>query len=357
MDNRIPLPGPGVPDEGAAEGRYGTLYWKKNKYDYTMSYDSPDDNIADLRAQYPNGLHFIVGDIHGEVKTLKLLMEKIGFDPTKDHVYFLGDYNGGGNVTALMRYLSNYYSPDSAVPGFHMIRGNHERELGPVYALQNLPDVFVIREKHMDYYLAHAGMIRSVFDLIGEDMEKDPSKKVFSYGLTDESVAFDAPLRQMIWSRHGLYSQRAHWSKWPRNETLTARRACIIHGHSPYSFFMRQQYFSYGEQTLFWKRQHVFFSESLQSFNIDANVKGRYENGETYRGLACVCLEALETVAANTDGKLTCEGILNTQNAVFAVPYAPGWDAEDQGDPNRILSAAPEMKRIGANENGEPYFI
>ena len=45
-----------------------------------------DNNIKDLRMQFPDGLHFVVGDVHGQVSTLKKLMGKIEFNPYLDHV-------------------------------------------------------------------------------------------------------------------------------------------------------------------------------------------------------------------------------------------------------------------------------
>ncbi len=354
--------------EGALTGAYGTLYYTRNQRSFTLSYDSPDDNISALRERYPAGLRFVVGDTHGETKTLMDLMAKIRFDPAKDHVYFVGDYNAGGNVYTLLRYMSNCYQPDPEKPGFHMIRGNHERELSPVFTLENLPDLYVIRGTYLNFYLAHAGMVESAFRLIGADLDAHPEQRVFQYGLSDRSVVYNAPLRQLTWSMRGLYSQHSRYApprggtprfpdmgRWPETAALKQRHACIIHGHSPFSFFCRPGYYSYGGRILFYTRQHVFFSEALQSFNIDSDVKGRCENGQTYRGLACVCLEVLEEIAAE-NGALTLEGVCNAPNAVFAVPQVSTWGTDPPGDIHRILNAAPQMRRITLDENDRPCF-
>ena len=142
-----------------------------------------DHNIEELRRVYPDGLHFAVGDTHCQYPTLNALMDKIQFDAVKDRIYFLGDYNGGGNPTELLKYLSIYYQTDHTQPGFHMIRGNHERECSPFYTLQNLPDIIVLKMKAMTYYMAHAGMIRSVFDLINADIASRPGETVYAYRL------------------------------------------------------------------------------------------------------------------------------------------------------------------------------
>ena len=315
-----------------------------------------DNNISELREQYADGLHFVVGDIHGEWKTLEALMDKICFDPAKDHVYFVGDYNMGGDVQKLLTYISGYYQEDHDLPGFHLIRGNHERELGPYYPLENMPDIIVVRREQMNYYIAHAGMLAIVYDLINSDLREHPDQMTFAYRLADNTVCFDAPFRQIIWSRRGLYSQRSRWHNWPAEPVLKRDHSCIIHGHTPYCFFMGKDYFSYGEQCLFWSDQHIFFSEDLQSFDIDSNIKGLFKNGENYRGIACLCLEVLEEVAAANGRSLTVDGMADSQNGVFSAGYIPGWSFTVDGDIQRVLSAAPKMKTITMDEKRMPVF-
>ncbi len=316
-----------------------------------------DQNIGELRALYPNGLHFVVGDTHGEAATLKVLMQKIKFDPDKDHVYFVGDYNEGGNVLALLDYLGEYYQADYNCSGFHLIRGNHERELGPVYTLENLPDIIVIKGKYKNYYIVHAGMITSVFDLINTDMEKNPHQNIFAYRLDDICVQYDAPLRQIIWSRRGLYSQNSYWRNWPSESKLQLHKACIIHGHSPYCFFKHENSFSYGDQNLFWQQQHIFFSEDLQSFNIDSNVKGRFVNGESYRGLSCVCLEIIEEIASQNNGKLTTNAVKNAPNFVFAADYVFNGYGVNNEHIRNITESRPGVKRITLDEKHFPVIV
>ena len=285
-----------------------------------------DNNIDELREKYPDGLSFVVGDTHGEIETLKALIDKIKFNPEKDHVYFVGDYDDGGNAKALLAYISRYYQADCSCPGFHLIRGNHERELCPIYPLHNLPDVIVVRRNAMNYYIAHAGMVSAGFEIINDDISKNPDKNVFAYRLDSASTAKNAPLRQITWSYYGLYSQKLHWHIWPSEEDLHRNKACIIHGHSPYCYFKEEDRFTYGDVNLFWQNQHIWFSEDLQSFNIDSNVKGRFKNGESYRGLACVCLEVLEEIASRNNGKLTVDSIRRGTNGVFSAEYRRCYD-------------------------------
>ncbi len=317
-----------------------------------------DNNIDSIRQRHPEGLHFVVGDTHGEKETLKALMSKISFDSTKDHVYFVGDYNEGGFPEELLKYMALYYQEDYDKPGFHMIRGNHERELHPLYALPNLPDVIVLRGAFLNFYIVHAGMVSLAYEAINEDMNSHPEKKVYAYSLEEYCTGYDAPLRQLTWSRHGLYSQNSHWLKhrWPTTEELHKNHACVIHGHSPYCFFVNNNS-SYGDKNLFWEKQHVWFSEDLCSYNVDSNIKGRYANGEMYRGLSCICLEVCDTIASQNRGMLTIEGICGAENGVFSAALCPGMSVEKEGDIYKILNAKPEMKTITVDPSGKIWMF
>lgn len=315
-----------------------------------------DENIESLRQKFGEELHWVIGDTHGEVRTLQALMQKIKFNPEKDRVYFVGDYNRGGDPDKLLKSISQFYQQDHAAPGFHLIRGNHERELAPMYPLENMPDIFVLRGKIMNFFIAHAGMISSAFELICKDMAASPDERYFAYGLDDRCAGYDAPLRQITWSMRGLYSQRSHWKNWPDECALYHNKACIIHGHTPYSFFSEEINSFYGDQSLFWADQHIWFSEDLQSFDIDSNIKGRHWNGETYRGLSCLCLEAIEDIAASNDDRLTIEAITNADNFVFSAAYIPGFGLTSTGDISRLLNARPEMKFFRLDENLQPFI-
>lgn len=316
-----------------------------------------DDNIEDLRRRFPNGLHFVVGDVHGQAATLSNLMDKIHFNPDLDHVFFVGDYNAGGHIWSLMSYMSEYYQADYDKPGFHMIRGNHERELWPIYELSNLPDLIVVRGKHLNFYIAHAGMVSSAFDLINKDMSCEPDRRVFAYRLEDNTCCMDGPLRQLVWSRKGLYSQRSHWHTWPSEEKLVRNNACIIHGHSPYCYFKKEDRYTYGYDNLFWANQHVWFCGELRSFNIDSNIKGRYKNGESYRGLSCICMEVYDELAATRNGLLTTDMLLEAENGIFGVSIDHSWWTGDNRAPDTILNAVPEMKTIKLDSDGVSLVI
>lgn len=56
----------------------------------------------------------------------------------------------------------------------------------------------------MNYYLAHAGMVDKAFDLINKDIQST-DKPVYAYALDETVAGYDATLRQVVWSRNGLY--------------------------------------------------------------------------------------------------------------------------------------------------------
>ena len=316
-----------------------------------------DDNIAELRRRYPDGLHFVVGDLHGETATLIRLMRKICFNPDLDHVYFLGDYNGGGSVRALLNYMARYYQPDYDAPGFHMIRGNHERELFPVYALENLPDVIVVRRARLNFYLAHAGMVSGAFDLINRDIDRHPGQRIFAYRLENNTCCYDAPLRQLVWSLRGLYSQHSRRHVWPAEDALIGRSACVVHGHTPYCFLKKEDRYGYGDDNLFWEKQHVWFCRELRSFDIDSNIKGCFANGESYRGLSCLCMEVYDELAQSHDGLLTTQALREAENGIFGVEIEYSHNDRADGSPDAILKARPAMKTIALDTEGRPVIV
>ena len=316
-----------------------------------------NNDIVTLRTQHPNGLHFVVGDTHGEWKTLQRLIEMIRFDPDKDHVFFVGDYNEGGDVRALLTYISNYYQADYSKPGFHLIRGNHERELLPMYPLENLPDIIVLRKESLTYYITHAGMITSVFDALNQDIANSPNEEIFAYRFADSTVCDHAPFRRVIWSYGRQFTQQTRGEIWPTEENLHRNHACIIHGHAPYCFFVKStDDCTYGEKNLFWAHHHIIFSEDLHSFNIDSDAKGRRKNGHNYRGIACVCLEVLEECASKNGRHLSVDSLYTASNVVFSAELEPCWGTTADGDTNRILQASPEMKTISADEDQNPVI-
>jgi hypothetical protein len=195
-------------------------------------------------------------------------------------------------------------------------------------------------------------MVTKAFILINADMARNPKERVYAYRMSPRTTEDYAPLRQVMWSKYGLYSQRIGKPLWPSQKSLIQNNACIIHGHSPYCYFKEKDRFTYGDDNLFFEKQHIWFSEDLQSFNIDSNVKGRMINTETYRGLTCVCLEALDEIAGGSETGITVNGIRSGANFVFSAPLQLGYSKVSGGDISRITTARPKMKTLELDENG-----
>lgn len=69
-----------------------------------------------------NGNDFICADIHGHFSLLEFELTRVGFDPSKDRLFSLGDLIDRGDESAeFMNWLEN--------PWFFAIQGNHERML------------------------------------------------------------------------------------------------------------------------------------------------------------------------------------------------------------------------------------
>jgi serine/threonine protein phosphatase 1 len=70
------------------------------------------------------GTRWVIGDIHGCVKTLKTLIKKIKYNPSIDSLYFTGDYiDRGPNSKEVIDYIRNLQSQSIKV--FPLL-GNHE---------------------------------------------------------------------------------------------------------------------------------------------------------------------------------------------------------------------------------------
>ena len=70
---------------------------------------------------------FIIGDIHGCLDMLKMLMDKIAWSPDRDRLIFLGDYiDRGDNPKGVVDYIMGLMEQSSLV---ECLKGNHEAML------------------------------------------------------------------------------------------------------------------------------------------------------------------------------------------------------------------------------------
>lgn len=66
------------------------------------------------------GTDYVVGDIHGCFSLLRAKLDEIGFDPTKDRLFSVGDLvDRGTESDKVLEWLSKHW--------FHAVCGNHEQ--------------------------------------------------------------------------------------------------------------------------------------------------------------------------------------------------------------------------------------
>ena len=65
---------------------------------------------------------YIIGDIHGEIKQLKIIIDKINYDPAQDKLIFVGDYvDRGADSYQVYKYIKELDNGKNI-----FLRGNHE---------------------------------------------------------------------------------------------------------------------------------------------------------------------------------------------------------------------------------------
>ena len=65
------------------------------------------------------GTDYAVGDIHGSFTALAAMLERVGFDPSRDRLFSLGDLvNRGPDSARVLEWLDK--------PWFHAVSGNHD---------------------------------------------------------------------------------------------------------------------------------------------------------------------------------------------------------------------------------------
>lgn len=96
--------------------------------------------------QNPEGRLIVIGDVHGDITTLKKLLEQCEFDERVDQAIFVGDLADRGEESmATLKFVLDK-------PHFHIVAGNHEHLLFEyINGQQALP------KDILDYWLKHDG--------------------------------------------------------------------------------------------------------------------------------------------------------------------------------------------------------
>lgn len=98
---------------------------------------------------------FAVGDIHGCYEKLKVLLERIPFDPVRDSFVFLGDYiNRGADTRDVISFLLEFRR---RCPSCTFLLGNHEQALLEYERTGDIECVRILRGMKVEATLASYG--------------------------------------------------------------------------------------------------------------------------------------------------------------------------------------------------------
>lgn len=308
-----------------------------------------DNNIEQLRAKHPDGLHFVVGDLHGSFATLNKLLKKIKYNKEKDQIYFVGDYyyTTDGDVNELINRLNEDFHTDYSKTGFHLIKGNHDEK-----CLPGLPNIIALKMNKHTFYISHAAVYNKVIDIIYTDMKTKPEKSIFAYkfdtnAINSKSNGEAKKCYRMTMSIKGNFNPQIIINNENDDavfiqDTINSKdeTACIIHGHTPYCYLKNDDNEKkYGSKSVFWKKQHIWFSEDMRSFDIDSNVKGKLHGHDAERRLSCICLEVYDELES-----LTIKNIYHGENGVFSVKHESENKSSAQSDKTSDLLS--KIKKI-----------
>lgn len=171
------------------------------------------------------GRRYVVADVHGCVRTLDALLERLG--PTRDdHLFFLGDYVHKGPASgAVLDRLIGLRAEGYAV---HALRGNHDDKALAWAALPRPIARFVLEQVHATDLLDPAGGMVPRYRAFLEDLpyylELDDCFLVhggFDFAAPDPFAATEAMTEIRDF---GYDAERVHHKK-------------IIHGHHPHPLF------------------------------------------------------------------------------------------------------------------------
>ena len=257
-------------------------------------------------------MHYVIGDTHGRYDLVQKMIDSGFFDPSKDSVFFLGDYYKHGKPQLgdnqrLMYLLGKYYCTDISRPGFHLIRGNGEWKSGRMnkvfgnIIISACPDIVALKISGYTVCLSHCGMERHLWEQIGS-IGKYPAE--FFLNTAQNSDIYKAVVDERRQNGDISYLDRPDGTApdyWPDNIDKTI----FIHGHFPaqkdkeYSGNKLYNYIPVPEINSTDSGPFVRYNELRHAMNIDT---GAGQN--TCPRLACVCVESF--IDRLNDKKANC---------------------------------------------------
>jgi len=179
-------------------------------------------NPYTISIPFCHGNRYVIPDVHGCVKTLMALIEKIGLQK-EDQLFLLGDYiDRGPESVAVINYLIDLQQDDYQV---FPIRGNHEHNILMMHQnkMEKLIVKYIYKENTSAFFTSNLDLRKEYFDFFKSlpyFIELEDFFLVHG-GFNFESKRPFENTDEMIQIRN-----------WPYRP-LPAKNKAIIHGHNP----------------------------------------------------------------------------------------------------------------------------
>jgi serine/threonine protein phosphatase 1 len=178
------------------------------------------------------GSDFVVGDVHGCFAKLQAKLDEIGFDPSKDRLFSVGDLVDRGPASdEVLEWL--------AKPWFHAVRGNHEQMA--IDAAAGLFDAGTYIYNGGAWFLGltqpERQLFADAFSALPIAIEVETKDGLIGIVHADCPVADWADMRTALEGRNGeSFAQTCIWSRDRANYKLTTEIKgvkSVIVGHTP----------------------------------------------------------------------------------------------------------------------------
>lgn len=215
---------------------------------------------------------YFVGDIHGSLKAMQSVFEKITLDP-EDTLYFLGDYVDRGDFSKEVLELAMVKDLE---PNIHFLLGNHDKMfIDFVYmgdALQMLNDTKL--SCYRSYFPNKKMYYNNLYDVIEHGTHRYLTKDIRTELLNEKTIQWllNRPIyletESQIIVHAGIDKTLADWKQTPKEDMYWIRPILtipnrtgkdIIMGHTPTSHFM-----STGDE-----QPSVYFAKKTKEIYID----------------------------------------------------------------------------------------
>ena len=178
------------------------------------------------------GSDFVVGDVHGCFSVLQAKLDEIGFDPSKDRLFSVGDLVDRGPASdEALEWL--------AKPWFHAVRGNHEQMA--IDAAAGFFDAGTYIYNGGAWFLAltkeERQLFADAFSALPIAIEVETKDGLVGIVHADAPIADWADMEDALTKENGeSFAQMCIWSRDRAQRKLTTEIAgvkAVIVGHTP----------------------------------------------------------------------------------------------------------------------------